>query len=252
MLRNITSENQQLREQNQFMRNLYCNNSSYPGNAPSLPPPFIQTPTSTRTYKRETSESPRKRLRMNSKSEESCNSASDSEKITSVTNVRFDLPEITESKGKSPRKYSPHINKLLASPKRITRSSVIQQNLAYSSPPYGSSSVLLSPRHHHSQSTPNSQLLESPSRRSLRLLEKDQHHQSFETPPNSTKFADTGRYTFPSYFYTSPCAKSQKLNFDMNYHQMMLTPESLKMSQPRSAKRSLDAIIHAIDQIEKS
>ena len=250
MLRNLTSENQQLREQNQFMRNLYGNN--YPGSAPNLPS-IVQTPTSTRTYKKEASESPRKRLRLNSiRDEEFSSSSSDNEK--SAPNVRFDVPETPETETKSPRKYSPRINKLLASPKRITRSSVIQQNLAYSSPPPNQSpSALLSP-HSQPQLTPNSQFLESPSRRSLRLMEKDHQQQqhTFETPPTS-KFLESGQgqYTFPSYFYTSPSSKS-KVNFDMSYHHMMLTPESLKMIPPRSAKRSLDAIIHAIDQIEKS
>lgn len=246
MLRNLTSENQQLREQNQFMRNLYGNNPASGANLPSM----IQTPTSTRAYKKEATESPRKRLRLNSnRGEESPITSSDNEK--SVHNVRFTVPEIAASKTKSPRKYSPHINKLLASPKRITRSSVIQQNLAYSSPPQASHlpSSFISP---HNQ-TPSSQILESPSRRSLRLMEKD-HQLTFETPPTS-KFTDLncvqGQYTFPSYFYTSPSSKS-KLNYDMNYHHMMLTPEALKMIPPRSAKRSLDAIIHAIDQIEKT
>lgn len=250
MLRNLTSENQQLREQNQFMRNLYGN--SNPGSCANLPS-IMQTPTSTRTYKKEATESPRKRLRLSSnRGEESPISASDNER--SVPNVRFTVPEITEPKTKSPRKYSPHINKLLASPKRVTRSSVIQQNLAYSSPPptHPPPSSLIPP---HNQLTPNSQILESPSRRSLRLMEKDHQQQlTFETLPTS-KFSEhrcgQGQHTFPSYFYSSPSSKS-KMNFDMSYHHMMLTPEALKMMPPRSAKRSLDAIIHAIDQIEKT
>jgi len=237
MLRNLTSENQQLREQNQFMRNLYCNYKN--PQTLTVPAPLVLTPTSTRFYKEEIGEesfvvdsSPRKKLRTSAEIPESPpesvleNSMSSS---SSALNVSFSLSSETEtSPSKSPRKYSAHISKLLASPKRMTRSSVIQQNHAYTSP--GSNL---------------NHILESPSRRSLRLIEKDPALQT----PTSTR-SETNFYQTNSLNSHGLSAKS-KLSFD-EHRYMMMTPESLKTIQPRSAKRSLDAIIHAIDQIEKS
>ena len=236
MLRNLTSENQQLREQNQFMRNLYCNYNK----APLTPTQLVHTPTSTRLYKKEIGEesfvvssSPRKKFRMSKLVPESPPESvlENSMSSSSALNVSFSLSSETEtSPSKSPRKYSAHINKLLASPKRVTRSSVIQQNLAYTSP---------------ESSNQNHNILESPSRRSLRLIEKDPALQT----PTSTR-AESNNYALNSFYSQSLSAKS-KLSFDEHRH-FMLTPESLKTIQPRSAKRSLDAIIHAIDQIEKA
>jgi len=244
MLRNLMSENQQLRDQNQFMRNLYCNNNY---NSQTMPP-LLQTPTSTRNHKKSESseESPRKRLRL-----DKTDITENTDQNQTTPTVRFKLPETSESPAKSPkspRKYSANINKLLASPKRITRSSVIQQNLAYTSP-----TQPISP--HKLQQTPISSILESPSRRSLRLMEKDQQQlypspsQPLETPP-AIRFTDSNAFSHQPFFYPSSSAKS-KLDFE-DYRNLILTPESMKMMPPRSAKRSLDAIIHAIDQIEKS
>ena len=138
---------------------------------------------------------------------------------------QFSVP-LSSSPFKSPRKYSDHINKLLASPKRNTRSSVITQNYTY---------------------TPNL-LFESPTRRSTRLQEREQ---LFLTPPLSGETCTEPHNDAKLSIYESPNTRSRRSLEPWN-QVGLFTPESGKSIPFRSAKRSLDAIIQAIDQIEKA
>lgn len=227
MLRNVVSENQQLREQNIFLRNLYTG----PLNATSsmfISPQVqrnIMSASSFQDYSllNDSVESPAEKSKPILHSSAPPSRAMAPTASTSTPKKKNSPPIASPSK--SPKKYSTHVNKLLASPKRITRSSVITQNYAYSP----------------------SEVFDSPTRKSLRLQQKEL---ALMTPPRSGESSvHFDRPATPE----SPDTKNLKLSVDQRKKEFPVgfyTPESVKSIPARGAKRSLDAIIQAIDQLE--
>ncbi|XP_057303606.1 uncharacterized protein LOC130640996 isoform X2 [Hydractinia symbiolongicarpus] len=228
MLRNVLSENQQLREQNIFLRNLYTGPLTAT-NSMFISPQVqrnIMSASSFQDYSLLNNgvESPAKKSKAMPHSSAPLNRAI-APTVSTSTPKKKNSPPVA-SPCKSPKKYSAHVNKLLASPKRITRSSVITQNFAYSS---------------------QSEVFDSPTRKSLRLQQKEL---ALMTPPRSGESSvHFDRPATPE----SPDTKNLKLSVDQRKKEFPVgfyTPESVKSIPARGAKRSLDAIIQAIDQLE--
>ena len=191
MLQSTLSENLQLKEQNNFLRNLISTNSYNPSYSS-----FIDT-------------TPLKKQRRHSETQvdidintSPSNTPSISHKSRKMKAISFDVE----------KQLSPHRSCFFGT----ARSSVITKNLSYSAPPEWV----------------------SPTRRSSRLLAKEQ---LLMTPPAS-----------------GGSTKSQQellvleKNYDRNnLNEHLTTPEFIRSIPPRHAKRSLDAIIQAIDQLEK-
>jgi len=229
MLRNVISDNQQLREQNVFLRNLHGNQINTNKTTNRIASSPIQSETMN-----EDSHSPPCFFNEHSLIE-----------VKSPKRVKIDLPITTyhdnnntpsktfydtfnHSIRKSPRKTN--LNKFLpVSPKSVKRSSVITENYAI----IGSSGY---------------PVFESPTRRSLRLQEKEKH---LLTPPSSMD--SSLEYMESRDLLCSPTTRSTRLT------PSRVTPSRLKNYfppekniQPKNARRSLDVIIQAIDHLEKA
>ena len=234
MLRNLVSENRQLRDQNMFLRNLYDNrnlacNPMEPLQQPSVYHQkksqvlyFAETasnkldPSLTSILKNET-----EKFDFASVSDPLNNN---SMKVTDmITDISLTVSETEKKLLKKPSNPT--------SPKRISRSSVITQNYSIMQNPYPS--------------------YESPTRRSARLMEKEKN---LITPPSSRDNSFTALLEDKSQMdlLQSPTTRSRSLLLEQMKKEQFATPEKIRGIPPRSAKRSLDAIIEAIDHLEKS
>ena len=250
MIRNLQAENQQLREQNIFMRNLFTgcaqpNQLTLPLLNSSKKPTDIN----------------------NSLSSEADNDGNNNDNSTN-SDSKDNWTSIAEYVPTSKRQkviHSPikreHTVHLLTPESDKTFTSLANEtctsakSISFSS--QQSTKVTSTPRH---------SLLDSPSQnlRSMSPLRVSPRRHSFNSPKrtviqspirsrnvsgnNTNTFVTPAKYD-PFTFLESPNTRSRRL---FREQMLMTTPESGGKYPISTAKRSLDAIIQAIDQIEKS
>lgn len=252
MIRNLQSENQQLREQNTFMRSLFtgygiANQSNLYPSLPPIPNIVDRHPENTN------GDNNNNQTSVITTSLSSINPR----QSTSNTNPDMNVAEFIPSKRQkvihSPIKRGAFPSNEGAEAETISSQQLYSNTLA--SPSNVAETTIDIDMPWNLRPSPRRNIVYSPSRR-LKVAQTQVSpntciETTFTTPSGKQQpSASAAKYDY-TYVFESPNTRSRRSMEQKHWADLMTTPESICKFPLRSAKRSLDAIIEAIDQIEK-